>query len=85
MTSKRKFYRHKIVVEVLTNRPIPGGMYLEDIVREGATGDFVLDWKIESELIDGSVMADELGRLRSEPATFGLTDDGEDEDQDLDE
>jgi hypothetical protein len=78
--SKRAFYRYKISITVVSESPMPDDMRLEEVVGESGHWRRVLDWDIEAETIGGKEAADTLTKLRSEPATFELNDEGEDDD-----
>lgn len=78
----RKFYRSKIVVEVLSEEPMIPQLSLTEIDFEITNG----DWSGQSEEIvlneevDGPTMAQLLKAQGSDPGFFHLTDDGEDTD-----
>jgi hypothetical protein len=70
-------YRTIITVTVLSENNIVAGMSLEDIVREGDEGDFVLSTESsESEELTGKQMADALYAAASDPGFFMLNNDG---------
>lgn len=78
MPSKRKFYRTKLVVEVLSDEP-----YTEDdlnyVNRDITDGDCSGEvTNLGSEEVDGPAMAKLLMSQASDPSFFNLTPEGED-------
>lgn len=85
MPSKRKFHKTVITLEVLSERPI-GEMGIEDIAYEVTRGNFSGQWKpTETVELDGPQAAAELQAQGSDPDFFGLTANGEDADDHLNE
>lgn len=79
--SKRPFRRYKIEVTVLVEGEIPCDMSLGEIVSEGHHGNYVVDYKIDSDPITGKMMADALCEAGSESEFFMLEEDGSDTDE----
>jgi hypothetical protein len=75
----RKFYRTRIVVEVLSDYQLPDGTDLESIHYEITQGGCSGVSAVESEReIDGREAVRALIQQGSEPAFFGLDEDGND-------
>jgi len=76
--SNRKFYKTTLILEVLSDEPL-GAMPLTDIVYHITEGDMSGDIVETSEsAVDGAAMAKLLTAQRSTPEFFGLTEEGED-------
>lgn len=84
--STRKFYKTTYKVVLLSEDPMPDNLSLSDVeyaMTEGhCSGEFDLD---SEEPLDGLAMAKALIAQRSDPEFLGLTKDGEDLTDDLDE
>lgn len=79
--SKRKFYKHRIVVEYLSDRPMPpDGLNLSEVDYETDQGECVGD--IRREVVNEEISAKECARLLlaygSQPDFFMLNEEGED-------
>jgi len=76
--SNRQFYKTICMVAVLSEEPIQT-TDLAEIARQGLTGDYsVAVSDSEITVLDGAAAARELRAQHSDPAFFGLDDDGED-------
>lgn len=86
MVSKRKFYRHKVVVEVLSESPVVDDLLadLETLAYEIDEGDWSgqVEVVLNNEELDGKQMADCLRAQGSDPGFFRLCDDGSEQDED---
>jgi hypothetical protein len=75
----RLFYKTKVSFTVLSEEPIPGDMTLGTIRYECDEGRYVgCDLDLDTVLVNGSVMVDELYKAGSEPGFFELDDAGKD-------
>ena len=89
MPTVRKFYKRVFQVEVLSEKPIPEEMNLDELhyqTHEGPWSGRVASG--EQEELSGPQMAAALAKQHSSPGFFGLTDDGEEDgtyDPELDE
>ena len=74
----RKFYRTVIHVEVLSEKPLPDGVELESVADAITTGDCSgrVTWDAE-EILTGAQAAEALRVQGSDAAFFGLTDAGD--------
>lgn len=68
-------YRTKIELTVLSEEPIPEGMDVDGVLREGYDGDFVLssNW-LSSERLSREEMAVALTEAGSDPSFFQIAD-----------
>lgn len=72
-----KFYKTKVVFEVLSNEPIPGHADLEFIARESYDGRYVGRFgETTEQRLSGKAMADALYEFGSDPGFFSLDDNG---------
>lgn len=79
MPSKRKFYRTLITLEVLSQEPLPS-MSLADLAYATTEGDCSGQFKQTTEReLDGPQAAAALIAQGSDPGFFGLTEDGQDD------
>jgi len=78
--TNRKFYETKVVVTVLSEKPLDGDYDLEQLhyaIMEGeCSGQIVQESTKE---LNGREAAEALQEQNSAPSFFGLTEDGEDE------
>jgi hypothetical protein len=75
----RKFYKTIIVIEVLSEEPVPDGITLAEIYNEFMFGDWSGKWEIETrEEMDAHEMRYALLDQGSSPDFFRLNDDEED-------
>lgn len=79
MQSERKFYKTRIVFEVLSEEPLPGHAGLEYIARESEDGRYVGRFSADGAeaTLTGKQMADALYDFGSDPGFFSLDDEGE--------
>jgi hypothetical protein len=77
--TKRIFYKTKIVVEVLSEEPLPYGQSLADIEYDMTNGDNSGLWDIvETMELNGLACANELRNQGSNPEFFRIDEDGND-------
>jgi hypothetical protein len=76
----RKFYRSRVVVEVLSEDPLPPDVSLATIANQITEGDWSgqVDNDDINEEVDGPTMAKLLQAQGSDPEFFQLDDDGND-------
>lgn len=79
MTTKRKFYKQTLHVEILADEPIDASGLICELV-EGAVDYSVRVLEDDQETVDGPTMAKLLIAQESDPAFFMLTEDGDDSD-----
>lgn len=80
--TNRKFYKTVIEFTVLSEVPIPSGMSLGSIADECINGDWSMgDSTHKQTELNGKQAASALLNQGSDPDFFGLTDEGEDNDQ----
>lgn len=80
MQPEQKFYKTRVVFEVLSEGPIPGHADLEYIAKESYDGRYVGRFSpdgAEETVLTGKQMADALYDFGSDPGFFSLNDDGE--------
>jgi hypothetical protein len=74
----KKFYKTTIMVEVLSEEPLPNDMSLQDIAFGITDGDWSGHWEIsEMKPLNGKETADALVAQGSDPSFFNLSDEGE--------
>lgn len=79
MTSERTFHKTTYVVEVLSEEPVPYDQPLADVLRDASRGAYSAMVVEETRaVLDGPNAARELVAQNSEPAFFGLTEEGDD-------
>lgn len=77
--NNRKFFKTRIVIEVLSEEEIPPGMSVEQIAYEARYGGYSMrNVEEKSTELNGKEMAVALMEQGSDPEFFGLTRDGED-------
>lgn len=78
-SSRRKFYRRVITIEVLSEEPVPDNVSPAGIWNECVNGAWSGDYKVgKSERVDGPTMARLLRKQASDPSFFRLTSKGAD-------
>ena len=81
--AKVKIYRTLILLTVLSDRPIPEGMSVEDIDAECSEGDFTgkTDWQEVNKVLEGQEAADAVLGVGSSPDFFQMDENGNELDE----
>lgn len=75
----RKFHKTTIVVEVLTEEPIPDTLSLAEIIQESSEGGYSYKWgRNPGIILNGKEAAEALIEQGSDADFFNLTEGGED-------
>lgn len=77
--TKRKFYKTKIIVEIISLEPLPDTLSLEEICREANDGRHSFIWVRKPEIVlNGKQTAKNLQKQNTHPEFFSLTKNGND-------
>ena len=78
MAKKKKIYRTLILLTVLSDRPIPEGMSLEDIDAECSEGEFTgkTEWQEVNKVLKGNEAANAVLGVGSSPDFFQMDENG---------
>ncbi len=77
--AKKKIYRTVIVLTVLSDRPIPEDMSVEDIDAECSEGEFTgkTDWQEVNTVLEGEAAADAVRDTGSSTDFFQMDENGD--------
>jgi hypothetical protein len=77
MATKKKLYHKRIVVEVLSEEPIPDSMTLADLEREYTNGEYVGCTETKkNQIVTGRKAAKMVMEMGSDPAFFMMNEFG---------
>ena len=77
--TKRKFYKTKWTIEVLSEDPIPTWMELENIIHEAKEGEFSMRESVDTVTeLNGEQSVKALHQHGSDPEFFNLDEKGDD-------